>query len=140
MVATKDLLDELRAYELPTEHYVIAASGPLGVRGIREISDIDIAVDDWLWARLAATHGVDPAAASFHLSANVEAYRADKFPAHDGLPTIAEQIATAEMIDGLPFLHLSHLLKLKRARAWEKDLRDVELIREWLDEADEGAS
>jgi hypothetical protein len=136
MPPIEDLLDELRRHRLPLGHYVIAASGPIGVRRLREIGDLDVAVDDHLWEQLSNSHGVDPAQPGFHLSTNVEVYREDKFGPDDGLPTIDEQIASAELIDGLPFLRLEHLLELKTARSWPKDVTDVELIRTWIEASD----
>lgn len=47
-------------------------------------------------------------------------------------PSIAERIAAAEMIDGLPFESLEHVLYYKRKMARDKDLKDVLAIEAWL--------
>lgn len=46
-------------------------------------------------------------------------------------PTIADRIANAEIIEGLPFESLEHVLYYKRKMGREKDVRDVLIIEEW---------
>ncbi len=48
----QELLAEFKKLKLPDEEYVIYGSGPLGVRGIREIHDLDVVVIDKLYQEL----------------------------------------------------------------------------------------
>jgi hypothetical protein len=48
----------VRDLNLPLGHYAITSSGPMGVREIREIGDIDLVVDDDLWNSLRAAYPV----------------------------------------------------------------------------------
>ena len=41
-------------------------------------------------------------------------------------------IRNSEIIDGVPFMSLNDLMELKRAMGREKDLKDIELIIEYL--------
>ena len=44
---------EVRALKLPLDQYAITSSGPLGIRGVRQIGDIDLVLSDGLWSELA---------------------------------------------------------------------------------------
>ena len=59
---TQHLFNELRALNLPGDQYAIFGSGPLGVRGLRDITDVDIIVTPELFAKLAVeTPAIDHA-------------------------------------------------------------------------------
>ena len=47
-------------------------------------------------------------------------------------PDTDELIKNADIIEGLPFLPLTELIKFKSELAREKDLRDVELMKIFL--------
>jgi hypothetical protein len=48
----------IRDLDLPVGQYAITSSGPIGVREIREIGDIDLVVDDDLWNELATAYPI----------------------------------------------------------------------------------
>jgi hypothetical protein len=48
----------VRDLDLPVGQYAITSSGPIGVREIREIGDIDLVVDDDLWNELASAYPI----------------------------------------------------------------------------------
>lgn len=122
---------------LPIGQYAITGSGALGIRNLREIGDIDIIVLDELWNALAAKYDV------------TEEIGVKKIVFPDGViealgesalyteknnpntPTIADRIANAEIIEGLPFESIEHVLYYKRKMGREKDMRDVQIIEEW---------
>lgn len=122
--------DELQELKLPTGHYAVTASGPLGIRGIRDVDDLDLIVDDELWEQLSQKH--KPEGQRIQVSSNVEASREQGFEPDPSGPTVAEQINTAEMISGIPFVQLDHLIYWKTKMGRNKDKRDLELIRDWL--------
>ncbi len=45
---------------------------------------------------------------------------------------VSDIIAKAEIIDGLPFVTLDTVVKWKKLKGREKDIRDIELIEEFL--------
>ncbi len=50
--------DILRGQNLPVEQYAITGSGPMGIRDLKVIGDIDIIVTDELWKVLELRFGV----------------------------------------------------------------------------------
>jgi hypothetical protein len=48
----------LKKWNLPIGKYAITGSGPLGIRNLREINDIDIIVTSELWDSLAERYGI----------------------------------------------------------------------------------
>jgi hypothetical protein len=128
----------VRDLNLPLGRYAITSSGPLGVREIREIGDVDLIVDDDLWNELA---GVYPAtekhgAMVIRVSPDIEVIGTDSSdePGEAGQPSVAEQIARADIIDGLPFVSLRHVLYFKRQMNREKDQRDIAELERLLDQ------
>jgi hypothetical protein len=127
----------LRRLNLPRKHYAITGSGPLGIRNIRAIGDIDIIVSQELWKELAAKyniidlHGVK----KISLPGGIEAFHEGSFYAKHvdpTIPTVASRIARAEIIDDLPFDSLEIILYYKRKDLREKDLKDIGLIEQWM--------
>lgn len=134
----QELFDELRELNLPTHEFLITASGPLGIRMLREITDVDLKVTDKLWEELAKTHEVfydDCEVMKLRLSDNIEAMCEASFAGKNpDAPKIEQQIAEAELIDGLPFENIQTTLYFKKRSSREKDARDVILIEKWLEE------
>ncbi len=52
----KNLLEELKKLNFPAENFAIFGSGPMAVRGIRDVNDLDIIVKDSIWAELLKSH------------------------------------------------------------------------------------
>jgi ribosomal-protein-alanine N-acetyltransferase len=134
---TQDQFEKLRNLDLPVNQYAITGSGPIGIRGLREIHDIDLIVADELWNTLAQQYGVvdqDDVCRIVFPGQNIEAFREGSFPKavrHSDAPSVAQRIAESEIIDGLPFESLAHVLYYKRQMGREKDLRDVQMIQAW---------
>lgn len=129
---------DLKKLDLPAGHYAITGSGPLGIRNLRAIGDIDIIVSSELWDSLAAKFGIVDEDGLLKISfpgGNVEAFGERSFDSeeneHDA-PTIPERIANAEMIEGLPFESLEYIIYFKRKMGREKDLNDIILIESSL--------
>lgn len=132
----QELFDELRQFDLPIGEYLIIASGPMGIRMLREISDVDLKVTDKLWAELAKTYEIfydECEVMKLRLSDNIEAMCEASFKdRNQDAPKIDQQIKEAEMIDGLPFENIQTTLYFKRKSTREKDAKDVVLIEKWL--------
>ena len=127
----------IKELDLPIGQYAITGSGTLGIRNLREIGDIDIIVTAELWNVLTAKYGVTDEAGVKKIvfpDGIVEALGECSFDAEKkdpDAPTIADRIANAEIIEGLPFESLEHVLYYKRKMGREKDVRDVLIIEEW---------
>jgi hypothetical protein len=132
------LFEEIRALNLPLGEYLITASGPMGIRMLREIGDIDIKVSDELWEKLAEDNEIvydDCNVMKIKLSENVEVMCEASFEGRNpDAPKIDQQLREAEIIDDLPFENIQTTLFFKRKSTREKDLNDVELIEKWLAE------
>lgn len=131
----KEKFDHLRTFKLPLGQYAIISSGPLGIRNLREIQDIDLIVAPRLWDPLAAQFGIveEEGIKKIRFPGDiVEAFSAGSFADNPaGAPSLAERIAQAEIIEGLPFESLEHVLFFKRYWGREKDLKDIQLIEAW---------
>lgn len=117
------LFNELRALNLPSDQYVVFGSGPMGIRGMREIHDVDIFVTEKLWQALLKNNNSENGK-SLRLTANIEAIR-EWFP---GEWKVEELIAGADIIDGIRFAKLEMVYAWKVQRKAPKDEKDLELL------------
>ena len=128
----------VRDLNLPAGQYAITSSGPIGVREIREIGDIDLVVDDDLWNKLASAYPIvqEQGVTKIRISQDIEVLGEGSFHAagETGQPSVAEQIAQADIIDGLPFVSLPHVLYFKRTMKRKKDERDIAALERLLDQ------
>lgn len=129
----------VKELNLPQGDYAITGSGPLGIRNLREVGDIDIIVNPKLWSALAAEYGIEE---ENHVKkvifpgGIIEALGEISFQTIDQAldkPTIIDRIAQAEIIDGLPFESLEHVVYFKKKMGRKKDLEDIKLIQGWLE-------
>lgn len=128
----------LREFNLPNDQYAIFGSGPLGIRNIKAIGDIDIVVTPNLFATLAEKYGItdENGVKKIILPGGiVEAFWEGSFYSEspdEKAPSISSQIAHSEIIDGLPFDSIENVLYYKRRDRREKDLKDILLIEQWM--------
>ena len=128
-------LDELRDLDLPEDAYAVFGSGPLAIRGIRENHDLDVIVTPDLWRELGRKHAVTTKSGrpdTIHIGPIQilqAGYRDFRPFLDDNLVLIRE----AEIIDGVPFVRLEHLLGCKKMMKGEKHERDVASMLEYLD-------
>ena len=130
-MTNKAKFDLIRSYHLPHGDYAITGSGPMGIRGLREIGDIDIIVSQKLWVPLAETYGISESNGIQKIVSpdnKIEFFCEQSFPSDPEKPTVSEMIASADIIDGLSFVSLEHVLYFKRKMARPKDLEDIALI------------
>lgn len=125
------LLEELDKLDLPKDKYAITSSGTLAIRGIRQAKDIDLVVTEDLWEELGAKYGIKekPICDSIHLD-DIEVL--GNFSG-ENLFSVDEQIAHADIIDGRRYVSLDMIIAFKTALGREKDLKDLELIKEYIE-------
>lgn len=130
----KLLLKQLRGLKLPVDQFAVTSSGPMAVRGIREARDLDIVVTDKLWEELSKKYPVIPRdlCDTLHVG-DVEILGNFSKNPNSGIATVDEQINTADVIDGIRFVNLNLIIKFKQELGREKDLKDIKLIKEYLD-------
>ncbi len=109
----------------------------LAGRGLKETRDIDLLVSRKLLAKLAndASWKVHPRIIPTEEAGLVrdDGILVELYPTV-GLIDLPFEIikASEEIIDGIPFANLSHILAIKEAYAREKDLVDVKRIQSYL--------
>ncbi len=124
--------------DLPLGQYVISGSGPMGIRNIKAIGDIDIIVTRELWEILSKKYEVGEESGIRKIvfpGAIIEAFSEDTWFSNlkdPKSPNISESIKNAEIIDGLAFDTLENVLYYKRKGGREKDLKDIDLIEKWI--------
>jgi hypothetical protein len=125
---TKEILEQVRGLHLPLGAYALFGSGPLGVRGLREMHDADIIVHRELfdalrlspdWTYECKANGSE----SLHYG-DIEMF--DTWA--PGEWNVIQLIAEAEMREGLPFVKLEEVKRWKNLRFSDKDKKDLELI------------
>lgn len=134
----KEIIEKIRELSLPSGQYLVAGGGSLAVRDIRETRDLDIIVLPALFQKLISEGWeLDT---EYHRKWNrdrvkkndVEMYPDMYLEEQDKFLDIQELIANADVIEGIPFQPLKHLMECKMGGAREKDLNDVELIKKYL--------
>lgn len=118
-------LRELKKLGLPAEQYAIVGSGPLAVRGLRDAGDLDLIVKPGLWKNLCKRFPAE----------NNKVIRIGKIEIFKNwepwLENTDELIETAEIINGFPFVRLEFIAEWKKKMKREKDLKDLELIKDF---------
>ena len=125
-----ELLQKVLDLELPSGEFAVFGSGPLLVRGvINSVNDIDIICRGAAWEK----------AQSIGELVYLEDYDVNVVSIDDGLITfgrswgigefdVDELINTAEVIDGLPFVQLQHVIDYKRIANRPKDRAHLDLL------------
>ncbi|MEI7741769.1 MAG: hypothetical protein WCJ29_04650 [bacterium] len=127
-----ELIDKLRALELPPEDFAIFGSGPMWAHGLHEMHDLDVLARGEAWKKAKANGTLQKAIVS-----------GEKVDFADGLIevfdtwgpgewNVDELIDTAEEFDGIKFVKLANVLKWKRLMGREKDADHVKLIEQYM--------
>jgi len=132
----KKLFQALKDLRLPPGEYAIFGSGPMGIRNLREMHDIDIIVTEKLFNEYADKAGWDVKniyenndcfKGLNNRAINIEIWK-DWYTDWD----VKKMIQEADIIDDMPFVKLDYLIKWKKFFARQKDVKDVELIEKFL--------
>ncbi len=129
------LLNNLKALNLPPEEFVIVSSGSLAVRGIREAKDLDVVVTEKLWNELVKNYpiiekdGVQRIDCGNYIE--ILENRSSLF-ANSHVVPVEDVFRDADVIDGIKYISLNHLRKIKETFKREKDIKDIALIDAYL--------
>ena len=129
------VLQKIKELNFPKDQYVVVGSGILDVLGIRKSNDIDIAVTESLHKKLKES-------GEWEEHKRYELIRVFlKKDVYEIIPqlnwenyntTTEEAISSAIIIEDISFMNLNELIKFKTALGREKDFKDIELIKEYL--------
>lgn len=127
----RDLLDGLRALGLPTGDYAVFGSGPLLARGwISEVEDLDVICRGEAWKRVSAAgrvsvddrYGIELAALCDGRLTFGTRWAIGDFD-------VDQLIDGADIIDGIPYVSLEHVIAYKTIRGTPRDLQHLDVIR-----------
>lgn len=127
------LIEELNTHNLPKGQFAISSSGVLAVRGIREANDIDLVAASSLWNTLSQKHPVVKNANRplIQLSQNISVL-GDAWIEGFDLYTNDQLIQMSENINGINYVPLETIAIMKKRSGREKDLKDIDLIQDYL--------
>ncbi|HEX6976863.1 MAG TPA: hypothetical protein VF185_00700 [Patescibacteria group bacterium] len=129
----KILLEELDKLGIPKDKMAITSSGPLGIRNLREINDLDIIVLPEVWSDLVKKYDVtkEDNFESIYIG-NVQVLGEGSWFTDPKLGSVEEDIKNADVINGYRYVKLDKILKIKRLKDREKDIKDVKIIEEYM--------
>ena len=126
--------DELKKLDLPKDEFAIYGTAPLAIRGLKgKIDDIDIVVKKRLWDELKLKYPVnikdfENEKREFIVIGNIEiCYSMVAFTINS-----EKVIDRADIINGYRFVNLEDTKFWKSYLSREKDLKDIELIDNFL--------
>lgn len=134
------ILTEAKCLALPREKFMFAGGATLAVRSIRSTKDLDILVLPELFEEMSCDDNGWELDAEYERKwrrkrlkkGSVELYPDFFLERRNEFLDVAKLIASAEIIEGFRFQSLEHLMMCKLDTAREKDLKDVELIKAYL--------
>lgn len=132
-----EIIARVKALHLPEGQYVVFGSCPIALAGLREANDIDMLVSSQLLQDLAKQgwQQIDKGDQD-------KPFTYDVFEAHDSWnyasynPTLQQLLATAKVVEGIPFVSLQEVRQWKVVSGRPKDLQDVALIDNYLQRGD----
>lgn len=129
-------IEQLKKLGLPIDEFVIVSSGALAIRGIREAKDLDVIVTNSLWNKLTAIYQTEVENGVERIkfdNSNIDILNpAQSIFGNSGVVSVEEIFEKADIFGGIKFINLNHLKKIKLKLGREKDLKDIELIDEYL--------
>lgn len=129
-----NIVEKIKSLNFPADQYVIIGSGIMDALGIRKASDVDISVTEKLFEELRKTGDWKEIIKYIDrpfLKKDVFEIN-QKLDWNDYYTTTEEAIASAQIIDGIPFMNLLELCEFKKTMGREKDFNDIKLIKEYI--------
>jgi hypothetical protein len=134
-----EIMAAAKALPWPADQFAVYGSAVMAIRGIREAVDYDVVVTTKLWHQLIAEgHEIkedywsegdaEPHKRVWMNVLDTEVWNEPPFLNKSGNELVAE----AETIDGVRFMPLARMIEFKTAMHRVKDLKDVEMINEYL--------
>jgi hypothetical protein len=131
-----DIFERINKFNLPKGHYAVFGSALLDVWNLRSANDLDIIVTPHLYEQLKKDGWEEKLAHGFMMlskdDANVTTVQ-DKPTDGDYNPDRLQLIREAIEINGIPFVKVEEVIACKTAYNREKDLRDIKMLKDYLD-------
>jgi hypothetical protein len=129
-----DLISKINKLDLPEGHYMVTGSAILQLLGIRPAQDIDLLVSPQLFIELREKRGwhVHPKYATSLDNADNTGGAKQSLDFMKQNYTLKEALPLAYWHKGIPFMSLKMLLDAKTQLERKKDLKDIQLIQEYL--------
>ena len=131
-----DIFKKLKELNFPKGEYVVAG-GAMAAHGIREAHDLDILVTPKLYEHLL-NNGWVKCVCKQCTKVNrfmLKKEDVDILPDYtfgNYIGDVDWLIKNADMIQGYPFINLVEFMKFKKELGRPKDIKDIELIKEYL--------
>jgi hypothetical protein len=128
-----EIVEKVTALGLPDGSHIVYGSGPMAAAGIREANDIDMLVSPALFEQLKQdgwqirNKGLND---NPLVLGDFEAHQSWSFS--DYSPSLEHLLASATVVECVPFAALEEVRKWKAANPTEKSQRDIELIDQYL--------
>lgn len=127
------IITKVKSLNLPVGSYIVYGSGPLAAAGLRQANDIDLLVSPTMYAQLesAGWKRINKGPNDTPLTHDVfEAHASWAFSTY--CPTLEHLLASATIVDVVPFASLEEVKKWKAASVNPKNMADIELINQHL--------
>jgi hypothetical protein len=129
-----NIIEKIKELNLPKDQYVVIGSGVMDILGIRRANDIDLSVTKELHQKLRETGKWEEYENYGKIFLKKDVFEINGELSWDKYKTTTEEvIKTAFLIDGIPFMNTEELIKFKMAFGREKDFKDIELIKEYIE-------
>jgi hypothetical protein len=134
MTEKDSVLHELSRLKLPEGSYMVMGSGILDALGIRKALDVDLVVNDEVYARLRKAGWNERIASSGAVGIEHGVFQAyDRWNDEAVVKTLEELLVDAEWVNGVPYNSLAKLSLYKARRGRGKDFADLILINQYFE-------
>lgn len=129
----QEIIAKVKGLKLPEDSYVVFGSCPMALAGIRESNDIDMLVTKEVFTSLGmagwtlANKGKRDNPLVYDV---FEAHKSWNFSSYS--PTLKHLLASATVVDKVPFASLKEVRTWKAASGRPKDFADIKLIDKYL--------
>lgn len=126
--------ERVRTLSLPLDQVVVIGSGVLDALGLRMAGDVDLVLSAELFAGL--TQHPDWQVRTKHNELLLTHNDTEAFLSwgSDGRPNFQELYSQGVTIDGVRYAHPRMVMSQKQQRGNEKDMRDIALLKGYLNE------
>ncbi|MCI9585103.1 MAG: hypothetical protein HFH45_00460 [Bacilli bacterium] len=127
-----EIISILRKYNFNTNDYIVLSTGAMVIHGIKETAhDIDLAVSSKFYNELIKTYDCECYLEYQINGKSMKVYSFDVFDfGEDYFDT-----SSINLIDGIPVQSINSILKFKKSLNREKDIKDIQLIEEYINDS-----
>ncbi len=132
---TRELIKQLKKFNLPKGRFLIYGSGVLGIRGLREMNDLDVIVEASFYKKLLKKYREYLKENPKALANNGRTIKIGRFELGVSPPYLNFKKAKkeADVFFGIKFVSLRDLIFCKKKMKRKKDLRDIQIIKKFVE-------